>query len=278
MLKISAQGKALIKHYEGLRLIAYLCPAGVWTIGYGHTETAYEGQRIDVAQASDLLSSDLIKYEQAVNRLVKVPLTQKQFDALVSFTFNLGAGSLQRSSLLYKLNQRDYRGAAKEFTRWVYARDGKTNKMRKLAGLVRRRKAEQKMFESDILYENKIAKSKDNIYAFQLDKKLNITGFKIEPIKPDPNNEPIPDNELPLPTIKQEGKQPQIKTDEAKVKKVAAVTAAGGITAGGAIEVANQVAPSFSILSYLDWRVGVVIVVVVAIGGGIWWIWGWRRK
>lgn len=118
-LKISQKGIDLIKKWEGFRGNAYLCPAGVWTIGYGHTKTAKEDQSIDRIIAEQLLDRDLDVFEQAVNYQVKVKLTQNQFDALVSFAFNCGTGALQQSTLLRRLNRGDYPGTASEFLKWV---------------------------------------------------------------------------------------------------------------------------------------------------------------
>lgn len=94
-MKISKRGIDLIKKYEGLYLKAYKCPAGVWTIGYGHTRGVYEGMEITRQQAEDFLREDLAKYEEYVEKHVPHPLTQGQFDALVSFTFNCGFGNLK---------------------------------------------------------------------------------------------------------------------------------------------------------------------------------------
>ncbi len=144
-LKVSAEGIAMIKHFEGLYLKAYLCPAKVWTIGYGHTGLTHrdgsvaKGRVITEAEAEALLKHDLGKVGLEVKRLVKFPLLQHQFDALVSFQFNLG--KLGQSTLLRKLNAGDDSAAAAEFARWVYA-DGV-----RLKGLVRRRAAERAMFE-----------------------------------------------------------------------------------------------------------------------------------
>lgn len=140
-MKTSSTGRALIRQFEGDQLKAYLCPAGALTIGVGHTGSDVEpGQTITQAQSDALLAKDLEKFEAAVSRLVRVPLTQNQFDALVSFAFNLGAGALQSSTLLKKLNKGDYQGAGAEFGKWVKA-GGKT-----LTGLVRRRAAEAALF------------------------------------------------------------------------------------------------------------------------------------
>lgn len=135
----------LVKHFEGLYLEAYRCPAGVPTIGYGHTDGVRLGQTVTEAQAEQLLTSDLAEAAADVDRYVKVPLNDDQRGALSSFVFNLGAGSLASSTLLRKLNLGDATGAAAEFGRWVYATvNGKPTK---LAGLVARRAAEQALFE-----------------------------------------------------------------------------------------------------------------------------------
>ena len=141
-MMISQQGVDLIKSFESCRLKAYLCPAGVWTIGYGHTSGVRPNDEISQAQAERYLKADLVRVEQDVRILVRVPLTQGQLDALVSFAFNCGTRALSTSTLLRKLNLRDYAGAAEEFYRWVYA-NGK-----RLAGLERRRRLEKRMFES----------------------------------------------------------------------------------------------------------------------------------
>lgn len=138
----SQKGLDLIKSFEGLRLSAYKCPADAWTIGYGTTAGVKEGQTITKELAENLLREDVGRFEQQVLRLVKAPLSQGQFDALVSFTYNLGAGNLSSSTLLRLLNAGLYDDAALQFQRWNKA-GGKV-----LAGLVRRRAAERALFES----------------------------------------------------------------------------------------------------------------------------------
>lgn len=138
----SQKGLDLIKSFEGLRLSAYKCPADVWTIGYGTTAGVKPGQTITKERAEELLREDLKRFEGYVDRLVKVPLTQGQYDALVSFVYNLGPDALEKSTLLDQLNLGDYDSAAEQFGRWVKA-GGKT-----LAGLVRRRAAERALFEA----------------------------------------------------------------------------------------------------------------------------------
>ena len=150
MMKTSDSGVALIKAHEGLRLEAYPDAGYGWdraTIGHGHTSQAgppvvTRGMKITAADADAILRADLVKFEQAVTKAVNVPLTQPQFDALVSFTFNLGPGNLGKSTLLRKLNAGDYAGAAAEFPKWNKS-NGKV-----LAGLTRRRADERALFLS----------------------------------------------------------------------------------------------------------------------------------
>lgn len=139
---INEAGLNLIKDFEGCRLKAYLCPAGVWTIGYGHTQGVKPDMVINQLQAERFLRQDLKRFEDAVIALVKVPITLNQFSALVSFAYNVGTGALYDSTLLRKLNKKDYKGAANEFLRWNKA-GGKV-----LPGLTKRRLAEKDLFES----------------------------------------------------------------------------------------------------------------------------------
>jgi lysozyme len=141
-MRISQEGVNLIKHFEGCRLEAYKCPAGVWTIGYGHTKGVKEGDAIEQEAAEAFLIEDLEAFEQDVTRLVEVPLTQQQFDALVSWTFNLGAGNLAESTLLRKLNNYQYAEVPEQMMRWVRA-GGQV-----LDGLVKRRAAEAALFQN----------------------------------------------------------------------------------------------------------------------------------
>ncbi|WP_100134973.1 lysozyme [Enterobacter hormaechei] len=146
-MQTSDKGIALIKQFEGCKLTAYQDSVGVWTIGYGWTQPVdgkpiRAGMTIKQETAERLLKTGLVSYESDVSRLVKVSLTQGQFDALVSFTYNLGARSLSTSTLMRKLNAGDYAGAADEFLRWNKA-GGKV-----LNGLARRREAERALFLS----------------------------------------------------------------------------------------------------------------------------------
>ena len=145
-MKTSDKGVALIKQFEGFSAKPYLCPAGVPTIGYGATYYP-DGKRVTMADrpvseadATAMLRSMLASYEAGVSRYVLVPVTQGQFDALVSFAYNLGLSALKSSTLLRLLNARDYAGAAAQFARWNRA-GGKV-----LPGLTRRREAERKLF------------------------------------------------------------------------------------------------------------------------------------
>ena len=151
-MKLSENGFKIIKNFEGLRLDAYRDVAGVWTIGYGSTRY-HDGKLVKpgdklagIIQADALFSNTLGQYENAVNRSVKVPLTQNQFDALVSFTYNEGAGALHGSSLLLLLNDKDYEGAACHFMLWDKITDPKTGKKVVCDTLVQRRKEESQLF------------------------------------------------------------------------------------------------------------------------------------
>ena len=146
-MQVSNKGISLIKQFEGCKLKAYQDSVGVWTIGYGWTQPVDgrkigPGMVIDQATAERLLKCGLVQYEQGVNQLVKVIITQGQFDALVSFAYNLGLRSLSTSTLLRKLNAGDKQGAADEFGKWVNAGGVRLN------GLVKRRAAERELFLS----------------------------------------------------------------------------------------------------------------------------------
>lgn len=143
MMKISQKGLAVIKQFEGLRLTAYKCPAGVLTIGYGSTGAHVKpGFTITTQEAERLLLDDISRFEVGVQEVIKQQLTQGQFDALVSFAFNVGLGALRESTLASRLKAGDIAGAANEFARWNKA-GGKV-----LPGLVKRREAERALFVS----------------------------------------------------------------------------------------------------------------------------------
>lgn len=145
-LSAGAAAVALITTYEGLRLEAYKDPVGVWTICYGSTKNVQPGQVATLQECENRLGEDMEEAANAVRRYVQHPITQEQFDALVDFTFNLGAGNLKNSTLLRKLNAGDCYGAAEEFRRWVYARG------QVLPGLQKRREAEYELFLADCQY------------------------------------------------------------------------------------------------------------------------------
>ena len=125
MRQITQEGLDLIKRFEGFSPTIYICPAGYPTIGYGHVVRGDErdlfADGIDEQKAEDLLQRDVRWAERGVLRLIDVPLTDGQFDALVSFTFNLGTGALQRSTLRRKVNREEHEQVPHEFMRWVWA-------------------------------------------------------------------------------------------------------------------------------------------------------------
>lgn len=142
-MDLSFEGLGLIKEFEGLRLHAYRCSAGVVTIGYGHTGSKWlhENSEITEVEAEDILKADCKKFVEGVNSVLRVPVNQHEFDALVCFAFNVGIGALRGSTLLKLLNDKsDRKIVAAEFERWCKA-DGKV-----LEGLLRRRKAEKALF------------------------------------------------------------------------------------------------------------------------------------
>lgn len=137
---ISSAGLDLIKKYEGFRENAYLCPAGVWTIGYGSTHGVRPGDRIDENSATVRLKSEVRMYEKAVADAIKVPATQNQFDALVSLAYNIGTAAISRSSAIKFHNQSKFQEAADAILLWRSA-NGKV-----LPGLVRRREEERSLY------------------------------------------------------------------------------------------------------------------------------------
>ena len=144
-MRTSEQGLALIQQFEGFSPVLYHDAAGLPTIGYGHLVTAAERgnfpQPLDVEAGLALLQRDVVVAEAAIWRLITVPLSQNQFDALVSFTFNLGAATLQRSTLRRTLNRKQYGQVPMQLERYVFAAG------RKLSGLVKRRRAEATLFQ-----------------------------------------------------------------------------------------------------------------------------------
>jgi len=135
----SQAGVDLIKSFEGCQLKAYVCPAGVLTIGYGHTgPDVKQGMQITEAYAEELLRQDLKRFEDAVKQIIQVSLRQQEYDAIVSFAFNVGASALEHSTFARRMNAGDNKVTCfkEEFPKWVNGSDGP------LPGLVRRRQAE----------------------------------------------------------------------------------------------------------------------------------------
>ena len=143
-MQINQTGLDLIKRFEGLRLEAYQDAVGIWTIGYGHTETARPGMVITEAEAEALLRQDLDRFEAGVSSLVKVPINENEFSALVSLSFNIGTAALARSTTLKRLNRDDRAGAAEAMLWWNKVRQG--DAFVELRGLTRRRAAEKALF------------------------------------------------------------------------------------------------------------------------------------
>jgi len=146
-MKTNRAGIELIKEFEGLRLTAYKCPAGVWTIGYGHTTSAgppavKSGMKITGEQASEILVTDLVTYEAAVMKALTRSPTENQFSAMVSLCYNIGAGAFTSSTVVKRFNSGDAEGAAAAFRMWKKG-GGKV-----LPGLVRRREAEIALFNA----------------------------------------------------------------------------------------------------------------------------------
>ena len=141
-MKTSQKGVSFIREFEGLETDAYQDVVGIWTIGVGHTgPEVKKGMTITESAALDILGKDLDKFEKGVAKLVKVPLSQDQFDALVSFSFNVGLGNFQSSTLLKLLNQGNYEAVPTQLLRWNKA-GGK-----EVAGLTRRRAAEGQLWK-----------------------------------------------------------------------------------------------------------------------------------
>ena len=146
-MEISAEGLALIKKFEGCELEAYQCSAGVWTIGYGHTKGVQPGDTWSQSHAEHMLEVELEEYQSYINKYVTVNLSQNQFDALVSWVYNLGPNNLKASTLLKVLNSGDYEGVPAQIRRWNKA-GGVV-----LDGLIRRREAEALLFIGREWYE-----------------------------------------------------------------------------------------------------------------------------
>jgi GH24 family phage-related lysozyme (muramidase) len=146
-MNISVEGTSLIKKFEGCELEAYQDSVGVWTIGYGHTKDVKQGDKINQDEAENLLEEEMPEYEGYINDMVEVSLEQCQFDALVSWVYNLGPTNLSSSTLLKVLNEGDYDEVPFQIKRWNKA-GGKV-----LEGLTRRREAEALLFQDKEWYE-----------------------------------------------------------------------------------------------------------------------------
>lgn len=147
MMRMSEQGYALIRRWEGFSAEIYCCPAGKLTIGFGHLvkkDEKFPAAGISVDDANKLLEADISYAEQAVARLVAIPLEQHQFDALVSLAYNIGVYAFEKSTLLLVLNRGETDYAAREFNRWVYAGN------RISPGLGQRRRMEMALFKGEL--------------------------------------------------------------------------------------------------------------------------------
>lgn len=140
-MNISDKGISLIKSFEGCKLKAYLCPANVWTIGYGHTKGVHNGMTITQEQADEYFYEDIKPIEEYLNSL-DVELTQGQYDALVSFIYNLGLGRLKSSTLLKCVKAKQFKAASEQFGKWIYV-NKKVSR-----GLIARRNKEKDLFLS----------------------------------------------------------------------------------------------------------------------------------
>lgn len=143
---VNAAGRELVQRFEGVTLSAYQCPAGRWTIGWGHTKGVKAFDTCCPGQAEVMLDDDLAEAAAAVERYVKVPLSDSQFAALVSWTFNLGGGALRVSTLLRRLNAGEYWAVPEEMKRWTKA--CVNGRLTELPGLVKRRAAEAALWEA----------------------------------------------------------------------------------------------------------------------------------
>lgn len=148
-MEVNEEGLALIKRFEGLRTTAYRCPAGVWTIGYGHTSMAgppavTSGMTIGEADAGAILQRDVDAFAREVEASLRVRLSGNQFAALVSFSYNVGIGNFKKSSVLAAINAGDFAAVPRRLRLWVKAGG------RRLPGLVKRRAAESELFAKEI--------------------------------------------------------------------------------------------------------------------------------
>jgi lysozyme len=143
-MKHSKSAEQLAEHFEGCELHSYCKADGIWTIAYGHTRNVTKGMTCTLAQAEQWLAEDIRSAERDVNMMVKVDLTQPEFDALVDFVFNIGGERFFNSTCLRLLNRGDYHGAADEFLKWKFVKGNV------VAGLLSRRNAEHELFEMGV--------------------------------------------------------------------------------------------------------------------------------
>jgi len=168
--QVNQAGADLVKSFEGLKLDAYRCPAGVWTIGYGHTGSDVKPDlKISEQEAEHLLQEDLNQSGVGVEKLVKVTLTDNQFAALVSFAFNAGLASLAASTLLKRLNDGDYHCVPAELSKWVKATDPRSKEKITLPGLVKRRAAEGVLWLTDNGSTSALTASDDMVQSVESD-------------------------------------------------------------------------------------------------------------
>jgi len=153
-MRTSEPGKEFIKDFEGCKLEAYQCSGGVWTIGYGHTRHVQEGDKITNKEADAFLVKDIEMVEHHVDRLVNVHLLTNEWDAIVSWCFNLGCGNLRSSTMLRVINAGDIDKVSEQIVRWDKA-GGKV-----VSGLTRRRKAEAELFDNAV-YDHKPKEPKE---------------------------------------------------------------------------------------------------------------------
>lgn len=156
-MKISDKGKSQIKLNEGCRLVSYKDTKGVWTIGYGHTKGVTAGMQCTQEQAERWFEDDIDEFADVISKLIKVPLLQHQYDALLDFAFNVGEPQFEGSTLLKLVNQGDFANAAEEFSKWRYItkkkRDEKGNLIKYKVvdhGLENRRAYQRAQFTSGV--------------------------------------------------------------------------------------------------------------------------------
>ena len=243
-MKISPRGLALIKEFEGFRGKAYLCPAGVPTIGYGSTkgvtmDDVRRGRTITRAQAEKLLIEHLEEYERGVEAACKVEPNQNQFDALVSFAYNVGVAAMRGSSVIKAHNRSDFNAAARAFGLWTKARVN--GKLTELPGLVRRRAAEA------ALYLEPVAKAPTAAPTDAQDAPTEATVDMPQAVEPE---------------------RPMTQSHINRASVIAGGTAAAA-TVAETLQTANSI--KYGAQSLGDWLVPLLLITVVALCGYIVW-------